>query len=106
MKDILNEVLLTEKRVEELLQKARAEASEIKLRTEKEIAKKIEEARKKAREMVQKTVDKARKDAENTRSKMLEDADRENEALIEKNRAGIEAVVREIVKIIVTTGYE
>jgi F0F1-type ATP synthase membrane subunit b/b' len=106
MKDILNEVLLTEKKVEELLQKARVEASEIKLKTEKEIAQKIEEARKKAREIIRKKVEKVKKDAEYTRSKMLEDADRENNELIDKNRVGIEEVVQEIVKIIVATGYE
>ena len=106
MKDIINEVLLTEKRVEDILQKARLEASDIKLRTEKEAAQKIAEARNKAREIIQNAVEKAEKKAVNLRDRKLKEAVVENEELINKNRPGIDAIVEEIVELIISTVYE
>jgi vacuolar-type H+-ATPase subunit H len=106
MKDILNEVLLTEKRAEDILSKARSEASELKNRTEKEATRMIEDARKKARERILLAEEEAEKEAEIARKKKLEEVERENEELINKNRAGIKAIVRDIVKLIVSTGNE
>ncbi len=106
MKDIISEVLLTEKRVEEILQKARSEAAEIKLRTEKEVSQKIAGARNKAQEIIQNSIEKARLEAENIRNNRIKEADLKNDEIISKNRAGIEKLVQEIVKLIIQTDYE
>ncbi len=106
MKDIISEVLLTEKRVEETLQKARSEASNIKLRTEKEVSQKVTQARNKARGIIQNSIEKARLEAENIRNIRIKEADLENAEIISKNRIGIEKLVRDIVKLIIQTGYE
>ncbi|HEB32334.1 hypothetical protein LCGC14_2837630, partial [marine sediment metagenome] len=106
MEDIISEVLLTEKRVEEILQKARSGAADIKLRTEKEVSQKIAEARNKAQEITQSSVEKARLEAENTRNNRIKEVDIKNTEIISKNRAGIEKLVLEIVKMIIQTGCE
>jgi cell division septum initiation protein DivIVA len=106
MHDIINEVLLTEKRVEEILQKARSEAESIKLRTEKVVSQKIAEARTEAQKIIQNAVETAKREAENIRDTKLKEVDLENADALNKNRAGIEGLVNEIVKLIMQTGYE
>lgn len=106
MKDIISEVLLTEKRVEEILQKARSEAADIKLRTEKKVSQRIAEARNTAQEIIQSSIEKARLEAENIRNNRIKEVDLANAEIISKNRAGIEKLVQEIVKLIIQTGYE
>ena len=106
MHDIINEVLLTEKRVEEILQKARSEAESIKLRTEKEVSQKIAEARTEAQKIIQNAVETAQREAENIRDAKLKEVDLENTDSLNKNRAAIEGLVNDIVKLIMQTGYE
>ncbi len=106
MKDIISEVLLAEKRVEETLQKARSESADIKLRTEKKVSQKITEARNKARGIIQNSIEKAQLEAENIRNTRIKEADLENAEIISKNRIDIEKLVRDIVKLIIQTGYE
>ena len=106
MADIISEVLLAEKRVEEILQKARSEASDLKLRTEKEVSQKIAGTRDKAREIIQNSIEKAQLEAENLRNKRIKEADLETAEIISKNRTGIEKLVQDVVKLIIQTDYE
>ena len=106
MEDIISEVLLAEKRVEEILQKARSEASDLKLRTEKEVSQKIAGTRDKAREIIQNSIEKAQLESENLRNERIKEADLETAEIISKNRTGIEKLVQDVVKLIIQTDYE
>lgn len=106
MNDIVNEILSTEKRVEEILQKARADASEVKLRAEREVSEKVAGARQAAREIIQKAVRDAEREARKYRDDKLKEAERKSIEIINRNRKNIEELIDEIVQLIVHTGFE
>jgi len=106
MKDIVKEILSTEKRVEEILQKARAAASDIKLRAEREVSEKVAGARRTAREIIQKAFTDAEREAQKYRDDKLKEAERESREIINRNRKNIEKLIEEIVQLIVHTGFE
>ena len=106
MKDIVKEILSTEKRVEEILQKARADASDIKLRAEREVSEKVAGARRTSRELIQKAFTDAGREAQKYRDDKLKEAERESREIINRNRKNIEKLIEEIVQLIVHTGFE
>ena len=106
MKDIVKEILSTEKRVEEILQKARADASDIKLRAEREVSEKVSGARRTSREIIQKAFTDAEREAQKYRDDKLKEAERESREIMNRNRKNIEKLIEEIVQLIVHTGFE
>jgi len=106
MKDIVKEILSTEKRVEEILQKARADASDIKLRAEREVSEKVSGARRTSREIIQKAFMDAEREAQKYRDDKLKEAERESREIINRNRENIEKLIEEIVQLIAHAGFE
>jgi vacuolar-type H+-ATPase subunit H len=106
MKQIIEEVLQAEEKVDVILRQAREKASEIKRSAEKEISDKMSEAKQKAREIIQTTVEEAKKDAERIREEKLERAKQEKDTLLSENTGTINNLVDDICNIILATEYD
>lgn len=102
MKQIIEEVFEAEKKANEILQKAREKAHEIKQAADKESLDKIAEAKLKAKEIVHAKVESARKEADRLRQEKLKQADGEKEAIL-KNENVLNKLVEDICKIIIST---
>jgi vacuolar-type H+-ATPase subunit H len=72
---------------------------------ETEISGKMGDAREKARGIIQTTIEDAKRQAELTRQEKLKQADREKDELLTSNTNAIDALVDDICKIILSTGY-
>jgi vacuolar-type H+-ATPase subunit H len=106
MKQIIEEVLQAEEKVDVILRQARERASEIKRSAEKEISDKMNDAKQKAREIIQTTVEEAKKDAERIREEKLERAKGEKDTLLSENKDTIDSLVDDICNIILATEYD
>ncbi|MBA7713958.1 hypothetical protein ES703_122969 [subsurface metagenome] len=106
MKEIMNEILQAERKVEETLQKAREKAAEIKLQAEKNASQKIEEARRKAKEFFLAGVEEAKQKAMRIRDGKLKKAEEESEEIRSSNRIIIENLIQEIVRLVIQTVYD
>lgn len=102
MKEVVDEILAAEKKVEEALGEARREAARIRQESEKEVSAIVENAHEKAQLLLQKTVVAARQEAESTREKVFADAAGEKNRLFEQSKDKIDILVDEIVDIITT----
>jgi hypothetical protein len=100
MKHILNDILDTEKHVEEKLSQAQQKASLIKAETEREVLKQINTARNSAQEMILKARQKAQQEAEQSRQEALAKALEENEQFFQKNKEKINLLIGDIVNLI------
>jgi vacuolar-type H+-ATPase subunit H len=106
MKEIIAEVFQAEEKVNALLQQARAQASEIKGRAEKEITGKIGETQEKARQIMQTSLEEAKKEAEHIREQRLQQAGQEKEILLNQNTDTINNLVERICQMILTTDHD
>lgn len=100
MKDIVTEILETEKRVEELLRRAREEASSIKQNAERDANRRIADARSQAQSIIRDAVAKAEKEAEETRKRALHQAEQESRVKIDRVKGSVDEVVVQIVAMI------
>ena len=105
MKQIMEDVLKTEERVNAILKQARERASEIKRTAEKEISDKMSEARSQALQIIQNTVEEARKEAEGVKKEKLETAEQQQRALLNDDTGTIDHLVNDICAIILKTEY-
>jgi len=105
MKDIVNEILETEKKVESTLQDAREKAQAVRQQTEKEAQEQISRAREEARAIVQNAVEMARREAEEVRQKRLKEAEAAAGAFLIDNKDKIDRLVEDVVKLVIRTAY-
>ena len=105
MKEIIEEVLQAEQKVDGIVREAREKASQIKRSAEKDVSETISEAQEKAREIMLSRVEEAKKEAERIRREKLEEAERQREELVAKHEETIESLVDQIRGVILKTGY-
>jgi F-type H+-transporting ATPase subunit b len=106
MKDIIDEILGAEKRVDERLQKAREEADKYRVNAEKKASEKLEDARARAKTIIQTAVEEARKEADIVRNEMIRKAEDESKKTVQKNRERLDKLVDAVVKIAIKTEFE
>jgi vacuolar-type H+-ATPase subunit H len=106
MRDIVQEILQAEKRVEELLQHAREEAGTITSQAEKEANRKVAEARASAQEIVQQTVQRARREAEEIRKSMIEEAERKSRALASRSGLHLDDLADQVARMVMKTDFK
>jgi vacuolar-type H+-ATPase subunit H len=106
MRDIVQEILQAEKRVEELLQHAREKASNITAQAEKEANRKVAEARAKAQEILQQTVHRTRREAEESRKSTIEEAERKSRALASRSGLNLDDLADQVARIVMKTDFE
>jgi vacuolar-type H+-ATPase subunit H len=106
MKDIVSEILQVEKKVADVIQKAREKAAETRQQSDREIAQALAEAREKARKIVQEAVDEATGNAERVRDGKLREAEEKSGAIARDNSQKIEDLVGEVVRLVIQTGYD
>lgn len=106
MKRIIEDVLQTEEKVNEILKQARERAAEIRRSAENDISENMNVAKQRAREIVQTAVEDAKKDAERIRAEKLEQADRQKDVLFNESADVVGGLVDDICKVIMTAEYE
>ena len=105
MKQIMEDVLKAEERVNAILKQARERASEIRKSVEKEISDKMSETRRQALQITQDAVDQARKEAERIKQEKLETAEQRQRALLNDDTGAIDRLVNDICAIVLKTEY-
>ncbi len=105
MGDIVNDILKTEKKGEDILQKANAESVKIKLDAEKTANREITRAQEKAQKMLQEAVENAEKEALKIREEELEKSRNATEQFFAENKSSIEKAADEVVRIVLHTDY-
>jgi len=106
MKQIIEDVVQAEEKVNAILKQARVKASEITRSTEKEISDKLSEAKEQAQEIMKATMEEGRKKAERIREEKLKQADLEKEALVNSNAHAMTGLVDQICNIILSTEHD
>lgn len=105
MKQIIEEVFEAEKKANEIIQKARDKASQIRQAVEKDNSEKIAQAKQKAKDIILNAVENARKEAEIVRQEKLKLAEKEKEAII-GNEKVLNDLVESICNIIISAEDE
>jgi vacuolar-type H+-ATPase subunit H len=105
MNEIVDQILRTEKHVEEIIQKARQDAQEIKQKSEKKSVYEVEEARKKASHDLSSAIESAKIESQKLREQMLKKAEEEGSAILMKNRGAIQKLVKDIVRLVIHTEF-
>lgn len=103
MKRIIEEVLQTEERLNDIIKQAREKAADIKHSVEKETSEKVNEAKQQALVIVQTAIENAKKDAEHISDDKLKKAKEEKDILLNEKSAEIDKLVDNICEIILTT---
>jgi vacuolar-type H+-ATPase subunit H len=105
MNEIVDQILRTEKHVEEIIQKARQDAQEIKQKSEKKTSSEVEEARKKANHVISSAIESAKNESLKLREQTLKKAEEEGNAIFMKNRDAIQKLVKDILRLIIHTEF-
>lgn len=100
MKQIIEEVLQAEEKVNTTLKLARERATEIIRSVERETSEKISDARVKAREIMQTKIEEAKKEAERIQEEKLKQVDQKKETLFKSNDEVTDALVDDICQIV------
>ena len=106
MKQVVEDVLQAEEKAGALLRQARIQASEMRRVAEREASEKLVAAKEQARELMQTALEEERQAAEGMRAEMLEQADRDQETLLNGHAETIARLVEDICGIIVRTESE
>jgi vacuolar-type H+-ATPase subunit E/Vma4 len=96
MKEVVNEILVTEKECERILQDARSEALTIRRDSEKEAAAIISAAHEEAQKTLQEAVSEARETAQKERAQSLAETATYKRTLLERHGKTIDSLVDEI----------
>ena len=100
MKEVVDEILAAEKKVDGLLTEARQQAAELRQESEKKASDMVSAAHEQAQELMRNTVAAARTEAENTRDTTFSRFREQQQDLLDRNRAVIDTLVDEIVALI------
>jgi len=103
MKEVVNEILSAEKKVQASLDEARHRAAHMREECEREVASIIADAEAKALEITERTVAAARSDARLQREKTLEQAQEDNRLLSERCADAIESLSDELTRLVIST---
>jgi len=103
--EIVDEVLKVEKNAEEIVNKAREEASLNKNNLEIELDEKIKTAKNEAQKYIQESVKKAKEEADKKYNQALCEAERKNQLFLKENENKLQTVTEDIVKFIITPEY-
>jgi vacuolar-type H+-ATPase subunit H len=105
MKNILSDILDTEKQVEEELMQAQQKASQLKAETEKEAIKQISTARNRAQEIIVQSRQRAKQEAEQLRQGALKEVSEANEQFFNKNKEKINLLINDSINLINKTDF-
>lgn len=100
MKEVVNDILAAEKKVEQLLSETRQQASQIRQESEKKASATIAAAQEKARELIRTTVAAARSEAQQSREKTFVAFREKQESLLDRHHTAIAALIADIVAMI------
>jgi vacuolar-type H+-ATPase subunit H len=103
MKQIIEEVLQAEAKVNTSLQEARSQAAAIRAAAEKQAAAMLNEAREQGREIVQTAVEQAKQEAERLRTEKLAQADAACDTLLNSHTETMDKLVDELCQVILST---
>jgi len=103
MKQIIEEVLQAEAKVNTSLQEARSQATAIRAAAEKEAAAQLNKAREQGREIVQTAVEQAKREAEQIRREKLAQAEAACDTLLNSHSEIMDRLVDELCQVILST---
>ena len=103
MKEVVEEILAVEKKVDVLLDEARQEAARIRQESEKEAAALVSAAQEQAQEHLRSAVAAAREEAQRSRESAFAEFRKQQQELHERNHAALDALVAEIVSLITSS---
>lgn len=106
MKQIIQEVLKAEERVDVALGQARERASETIGSAEREIAEKLGDAKERARQIIQTAVEEAEKEAKRIRAEKLKQTDQQQDTILHDNADVIDDLVGRICRIVLAAEHE
>jgi vacuolar-type H+-ATPase subunit H len=101
MKDIVDQILQTEQKMEEMLREQREKAGAMRSEAEKESSEKITRARSEAQQKVQEAVQTAKREAEAEREELLRQAGSQGKNIFLEDSTRIRKLVEEIADTIV-----
>ncbi len=103
MKEVVDEILTAEKKVDVLLDEARQEAARIRQESEKEAAALVSAAVEQAQEHLRSAVTAAREEAQRSRETAFAEFRKQQQELRECNHAALDTLVSEIVSLITSS---
>jgi len=106
MENIVSDILEEEKKVGQVLEKARADAASIKREAEDKVAKIIADAHIKAQNIIKKAITDTQIEAEDMRKKALKQKEEEENNLLNGEKKHTDKLVDDIVTLIIRTEYE
>jgi len=106
MKEIIEDVLQAEEKVNRLLKQAREQAAQIKQAADKAHSEKIGAAREQARQIIHTAVEAAQKEAEQIRTDRLQQAEQAKDALLNMDSETRDHLVNEICTMLLETETE
>ena len=106
MEKILSEILLAEKKSEQIIEEARKQALEIAQKADADSSEKIAMARKEAQTIIQNAAETARTEAQKKREEKVHAAQQRSSALMDTRTPAVQNLVKQICSMITTTGFE
>ncbi|MBN1760132.1 MAG: hypothetical protein JW863_17530 [Chitinispirillaceae bacterium] len=104
MKEVVDEILAAEKKVESLLSEARQQAAKLRQESENEASALVAAAQEQAQELIRTTVSEIRTVAEQTREQRFTEFREKQRILLEHNRTAVDSLVDGIVALITASG--
>ena len=105
MKELMEEIFQAEKGVGVILEEARKKASAIRLAGDAESTEKISEAKVQAQNIIEDAIKNAHQQADRTREEKLQEADSEQDSLLNEHSSAIENLTDDICRIILESNY-
>ena len=96
MKQVIDEILLEEKKARERVEAAREEAKRIRLKADQESRKVLDQSRQKTQEQVKELLEKTRSEAESEREKILNEAREAGDGLWQEKAGEIEKIINRL----------
>jgi len=106
MEKILSEILVAEKKSEQIIEEARKQASELAQKADADSAEKIAGARKEAQTILHEAAETARAEAQKKREEKVHAALLKSNALMDTHAPAVQNLVGRICGMITTTGFE
>jgi vacuolar-type H+-ATPase subunit H len=103
MKEVVDEILAAEKKVDALLDEARQEAARIRQESEKEATALVSAAQEQAQEHLRSAVTAAREEAQRSRDTAFAESRKQQQELRDRNHGALDTLVSEIVTLITSS---
>lgn len=105
MRDIVEQVLETEKRAEQIIQQARARETEIRNTAETESGRIVQQARADAQRLLLEEASRARQEADLEYRQAVQQVESANAGFLERNRSKIESAVERVIALLAAPEY-